>query len=55
VQWKQERCRMKCHTYMSPLSIFMLYFTSVSDLLVTKTNRYHHQYLDRHGRKQIFF
>jgi hypothetical protein len=31
-----------------PLSVFMLCFTSVVDLLVTETNRYYHQYLDRH-------
>jgi hypothetical protein len=31
----------------SPLSIFMLYFASVIDLLVTETNRYFHQHLDR--------
>jgi hypothetical protein len=31
----------------SPFSIFMLYFASVIDLLVTETNRYNHQYLDR--------
>jgi hypothetical protein len=35
---------------LSPLSYFNLYFTSVSDLLVTETNRYYHQYLDRHDR-----
>lgn len=42
------------HTYiiiLSPLSIFMLYFTSVIDLLVKETNRFYHQYLDRHDRK----
>jgi hypothetical protein len=31
----------------SHLSVFMLYFASVIDLLVTQTNRYYHQYLDR--------
>lgn len=35
---------------LSPLSFFKLYFTSLSDLLVTETNRYHHQYLDRCDR-----
>jgi hypothetical protein len=30
-----------------PLSIFMLYFASVTDLLVTETNGYNHQYLER--------
>ena len=34
----------------SPLSICMLYFTSVIDLLVTETNRYYHQYLDRRDK-----
>jgi hypothetical protein len=34
----------------SPLSIFMLYFVSVIDLLVTETNRYSHQYLDRQDK-----
>jgi hypothetical protein len=31
----------------SPLSIFVLSFVSVIDLLVTETNRYYHQYLNR--------
>jgi hypothetical protein len=31
----------------SLLSVFMLYFASVIDLLVTETNRYYHQCLDR--------
>jgi hypothetical protein len=35
---------------LSPLGFFNLYFTSVSDLLVTETNRYYHQYLDRCDR-----
>ena len=34
---------------LSPLSFFMLYFTPVIDLLVMETNRYYHQYLDRHN------
>jgi len=59
LQWKQERSRMQLHihvyNYLSPLSIFMLYFTPVSDLLVTETNRYYHQFLDRHDRKQTLF
>jgi hypothetical protein len=31
----------------SPMSVFMLYFASAIDLLVTETNTHYHQYLDR--------
>jgi hypothetical protein len=30
------------------MSIFILYFTSVIDMLLIKANRYYHQYFDRH-------
>jgi hypothetical protein len=35
---------------LSPLCSFMLCFTYVIDLLVMETNRYYHQYLNRHNR-----
>jgi hypothetical protein len=34
-----------------PLSIFILYFTSFIDPLVTEANRYYQQYLDRHDKR----
>jgi hypothetical protein len=37
----------------SPLSVFMLYFAPVIDLLVTETNRCYHQYLDRQDKTPI--
>lgn len=35
---------------LSPLSIFTLYFTSVTDVLVLETIRHYHQHLDRRDR-----
>jgi hypothetical protein len=35
---------------LSPLSVCMLCFESVIDFLVIETNRYYHQYLDRHDK-----
>jgi len=34
-----------------PLSIFILYFTSAVDPLVTEANRYYQQYLDRRDER----
>jgi len=37
------------------MSIFILYFTSVTDMLLMKANRYCHQYLDgRDGTPTLF-
>jgi hypothetical protein len=43
---KKQNAAPQIHNYLSPLSILMLYVTSVSDLLVTETNRYYNQHLE---------